>query len=81
MAAKKPENMSFESALGELETIVTELEQGNLPLEQALKQFERGIGLARSGQHKLAQAEQKVEILLGDQQGQQLTPFELNEEH
>ena len=82
MAAKKPENMSFESALGELETIVTELEQGNLPLEQALKQFERGIGLARAGQSKLAQAEQKVEILLGDQQGQQqLTPFELNEEH
>lgn len=80
MAAKKPENMSFESALTELESIVTELEQGNLPLEQALKQFERGIGLARSGQSKLAQAEQKVEILLGTPEQAQLAPFDLNEE-
>ncbi|GAA5190759.1 exodeoxyribonuclease VII small subunit [Ferrimonas gelatinilytica] len=61
--AKKPENLSFEEALQELEGIVTQLEQGDVPLEQALKQFERGIGLVRASQSKLDHAEQQVQIL------------------
>ncbi len=70
MTAKKTlENMSFEDALGELEAIVTQMEQGDVPLEDALKQFERGVSLARQGQQRLAQAEQKVKILM-QQQGQ-----------
>ena len=75
MAAKKPENMSFEAAIGELETIVQRLERGELPLEDALKQFERGISLARSGAQKLQQAEQQVQILLQDSSDAPLTPF------
>ncbi|MBY5990578.1 exodeoxyribonuclease VII small subunit [Ferrimonas balearica] len=61
--AKKPENMSFEAALAELEGIVAQLEQGEIPLEQALSQFERGIGLVRASQQKLEQAQQQVSIL------------------
>lgn len=49
-----------------LETLVEQLEHGELPLDEALKQFERGVALARSCQSALKAAEQKVEILLKD---------------
>jgi exodeoxyribonuclease VII small subunit len=61
---KKGKTIDFEQALGELEAVVEKLEHGDLPLEEALKQFERGIELARACQESLKQAEQKVEILL-----------------
>lgn len=48
----------------ELEALVERLEQGDLPLEEALKQFERGVALTRACQAALKAAEQKVEILL-----------------
>jgi exodeoxyribonuclease VII small subunit len=76
MAAKKPENMAFEAALNELDAIVNELESGDIPLEDALKKFERGISLARSSQLKLTQAEQRVEILLQEDDEAPLTDFE-----
>lgn len=60
------QTLSFESALQELEGIVTRLETGELPLEDALNEFERGVQLARQGQQKLQQAEQRVQILLND---------------
>nr|WP_283106398.1 exodeoxyribonuclease VII small subunit [Shewanella submarina] len=62
--AKKPENLSFEESLAELEQIVAQLERGEIPLDDALKQFERGIALVRSSQTKLEQAQQKVAILM-----------------
>ncbi len=64
MTSKKAKSLDFEQALSELESVVERLEHGELPLEEALKQFERGIELARSCQVSLKQAEQKVEILL-----------------
>jgi len=64
VTSKKAKTLDFEQALGELETVVERLEHGELPLEEALKQFERGVELARSCQAALKQAEQKVEILL-----------------
>jgi exodeoxyribonuclease VII small subunit len=64
--AKKPENLSFEASLSELEQIVTELEQGDVSLDDALKQFERGIKLVRQSQAKLEQAQQKVSVLLNE---------------
>ncbi|QGH60293.1 exodeoxyribonuclease VII small subunit [Serratia proteamaculans] len=60
------QSVSFESSLSELENIVTRLESGELPLEDALNEFERGVQLARQGQQKLQQAEQRVQILLND---------------
>ena len=54
----------FEASLAELEAIVEKLEQGELSLDDSLKQFERGVQLTRVCQAALTQAEQKVEILL-----------------
>jgi exodeoxyribonuclease VII small subunit len=53
----------FESALTELESIVTRLEQGDLPLEESLGLFERGVQLSRFCHSKLEDAERRVEIL------------------
>ena len=69
MASKKIDRLSFDATLEELETIVHQLEQGSLPLEEALKQFEQGIHLVRAGQQKLEQAEQKIQILLTQADG------------
>ena len=57
----KPEQ--FEQSITELETIVSRLEKGDLHLEDALLQFEKGIHLARTCQTTLRQAEQKIESL------------------
>jgi exodeoxyribonuclease VII small subunit len=54
----------FEASLEELEALVERLEQGDLPLEDALRSFERGVALTRQCQGALAEAQQKVEILL-----------------
>jgi exodeoxyribonuclease VII small subunit len=54
----------FERSLGELEELVTRLEQGDVPLEEALKTFERGVALTRQCQTALRAAQQKVEMLL-----------------
>ena len=60
---KKAPSPSFEEALAELEALVENLEQGDLPLEDSLKSFERGIELTRTCQQALKEAEQKIEIL------------------
>lgn len=75
MALKKPENMVYEEAVDELENIVAHLEEGDLPLEDALKQFERGIALARSNSKKLQKAQQQVDILMHQDEHSQLQPF------
>ncbi len=76
MASKKPENMSFEATIEELEQVVDQLENGDLALDDALKKFERGIALARSGQTKLDEAEQRVSILLNNTDDAPLSEFE-----
>ncbi|MBT4838406.1 MAG: exodeoxyribonuclease VII small subunit [Methylococcales bacterium] len=62
MSAKK-EKISFENAFEELENLIIQMEQGNLSLDQSLKNFERGIELTRFCQKELQDAEQKVQIL------------------
>lgn len=57
----------FEQSVSELENIVKQLEKGELSLEDSLKQFEKGIGLARRCQEALTQAEQKIEMLTAAQ--------------
>jgi len=62
MTTKKKPNL--EKALADLENLVEELENSDLPLEKAMQKFEEGIKLARGCQAALKDAEQKVEILL-----------------
>lgn len=54
---------TFEKSLDSLEKIVQQLEQGDLSLDEALKQFEKGVALARECQDALKQAEQKINLL------------------
>ena len=56
--------MSFEDALSQLESIVSELERGETPLEETIDRFERGIALARRCEDRLNEADRKVAILL-----------------
>jgi len=53
----------FEASLAELEAIVARLEQGDLPLEESLRQFERGVALTRTCQKALGEAERKIRVL------------------
>jgi len=79
MSSNPSRPVDFEKALAELEAIVDKLEHGELPLEEALRQFEQGIALARSCQDSLKQAEQKVEILLRKTEAAEPVPFEPDE--
>ncbi|REL32066.1 exodeoxyribonuclease VII small subunit [Thalassotalea euphylliae] len=76
MAKKKLENLSFEEALGELDTIVQQLEQGELSLEESMAVFERGLKLSQLSQQKLQGAEQKVQMLINQNGQGTLTNFE-----
>jgi exodeoxyribonuclease VII small subunit len=58
--------MRFSDALAELETIVTALEGGQLELEESLARYERGVALLRACQGRLAEAEQRVTMLMGE---------------
>jgi exodeoxyribonuclease VII small subunit len=65
----------LEKSLEELEALVARLESGDLPLEQALKEFEHGVKLTRECQAALQEAEQKVEILLKKTATAEASPF------
>lgn len=69
------ENIGFEQAMAELENIVKALEEGDMPLETSLKQFERAVLLSRVSQKKLQQAEQKVQVLLQQNGNETLSNF------
>ncbi|MDA8621086.1 exodeoxyribonuclease VII small subunit [Psychrosphaera sp.] len=73
-----PKNITFETAISELETIVNQLESGDLELEKSLALFERGIELTRLSQGRLQEAEQKVQILMEKQGNLELQPFSEN---
>ena len=55
--------LSFEAGLGELESVVKQLESGDLPLEKALELFEKGMQLSEACRKQLEDAETKVELL------------------
>jgi len=61
--------MGFEDALSELETLVLGMESGEQSLEESLAQFERGVSLARHCQTSLKAAEQKVQVLMQQSDG------------
>jgi exodeoxyribonuclease VII small subunit len=72
--------VDFEASLAELEVLVERLEQGDLPLDDALKSFERGVALTRQCQGALKAAQQKVEILLTNSANADPEPFTENAE-
>lgn len=70
-AHKKIEELSYEDAMAELESIVSALEEGNQKLEESMALFERGQSLMKRCAELLEAAELKVRQLVGDE----LTPF------
>ena len=71
------EEPKFEVALARLEKIVGEMEGGELLLEDALKHYEEGVGLARFCTGKLNEIQKKIDLLKKDSKGQwQEEPFD-----
>ncbi|NLB78392.1 MAG: exodeoxyribonuclease VII small subunit [Clostridiaceae bacterium] len=69
--AKKGENadVTYEQAAMELEGVVNMLESGDLPLEESIKMFEKGIGLVRLCNKKLDDIEKRITILVEGKEG------------
>ena len=80
MSANKDNLKDFEKSLQLLEKIVSQMESGELGLEESLAQFEKGIKLAKSCQDTLANAELRVEQLIEKNGLQQAVPFEAEDE-
>ncbi|CAJ1227630.1 exodeoxyribonuclease VII small subunit [Lactiplantibacillus xiangfangensis] len=68
------EQPTFEQNLNQLETIVNQLEQGDVPLEQALDQFQKGVALSKQLQNTLEGAEKTLTKMM-DENGNEV-PFE-----
>ena len=62
------ENRTFEEKLKELENIVSELEKGELSLEESISKFEKGIAVSKECNSKLEDAERRINILLDGQE-------------
>lgn len=69
--------VGIDALLGGLESVVKELEAGDLPLERALERFEEGVRLARQGSRLLDAVEERVEMLLADRD--EAVPFPQND--
>ena len=65
----KLDKLNFEQAYKELENIVQRMERGEQELETSLSDFERGVALMKHCHSKLKDAEQKVEVLVKDNEG------------
>ena len=73
----RAKSSDFEKAFQELEEIVRRLESEELPLDESLQLFERGIQLSRLCNQKLEEVEKKIELILADSKGQPVVkPFE-----
>ena len=79
----KEKELKFEDGLKRLEEIVAKLESGNLSLDDSLKLFEEGVKLVHFCNERLAEAQQKVELLTKDQAGNVIgsQPFDSEEEN
>ena len=68
---RKPiEELTFREAMAELDGIVRVLESNSLELEDSLMSYERGVSLVRALQGRLNEAQQKVEVLMGELEGE-----------
>lgn len=73
---KDQDEISFEQALSELETLVERMESGELSLEESLGAFEKGVALTRRCQQALDKAEQKVRVLTANTPEAETEPFD-----
>ena len=73
--SRKPKESGFEDTLAELESLVARMEAGNLPLDEALRNFERGVQLTRDCQAALQAAQQRVQMLAELRSGAPLQDF------
>lgn len=73
------EEKSFEENMEQLENIVTELEKGELNLEESVKKFEQGINISKKCNDILEKAEKKITILLGQEDEIKEENFEAEE--
>ena len=71
-----PPGVPFEQLLGELETVVKQLESADLPLEKALELFERGMHLSEACRKQLTEAETRVENLMTKGDDVEAQPFD-----
>ena len=79
MGKNKQQDFNFEEKLGELEKLVSRMEEGELGLEDSLQAFEHGVNLVKECQQALEQAEQKVKVLVssdGDTEDLKVEPAE-----
>lgn len=72
---RKKNGFDFEKDVSELEDIISKMEAGDLTLEASLAHFEKGIGLLKTCQKALQEAEQRVEILVQKNGDLRLEPF------
>ncbi len=77
---KKAKLPDLEKSLSEINTLVEQMETGELTLEQSLVHFERGIKLIKHAQTILNDAEQKVQLLINNRGEDTLTPYETSDE-
>jgi len=75
MAARRKKR-DYETAITELESLVSRLEQGDISLEESLKLYESGVLLSRDCQEALNSAEQKVQVLMQQSDQETLVDFE-----
>ena len=73
--ADETKTVVFEKEIEELESVVKQLEGGELPLEQSLSLFERGVALSNSCRQQLEAAETRVEILVRKGSSVKAEPF------
>ena len=64
------QEFNFEASLQQLEQLVQQMEQGKLSLEESMQAFEKGVALTRECQQALDKAEQKVQLLMQDANGE-----------
>lgn len=76
MQKEKQKTPDFEQALEELESLVEQLETGELSLDQSLERFKRGVELTRHCQSVLDQAQQTVQQLVDPEDETSAVPFE-----
>jgi len=69
---------NFEESVKELENLIEDLEKGDIPLEEAIEKFEKGVSLIKYCNKKLDEAERKIEIILKDDNGVKTAPFDEN---